>query len=243
MYFVFCCMTIIIYAECMCLNGTSIGTDNVQSVRLPQVTEFKYMGSTMQSDGDMSREVNKRIQCGWNNRRKMSGVLRDKRIPPHVKGKIHKMIVQPAMLYGMETVPVTSSHVKKLEATEMKMCRWACGHKLRYHVRNDDIRERLKVENITERCRKARLRWFGHVKRRDQEYVGRKTLEMVPPGRRKRGRPKQRWMECINRDMRATGTTKDEVHDRTGWRRIVSAAATPQPSGSGYQRKKPICAI
>ena len=27
--------------------------------------------------------------------------------PAHVKGKIHKMIVQPAMLYGMETVPVT----------------------------------------------------------------------------------------------------------------------------------------
>ena len=26
---------------------------------------------------------------------------------------------------------------------------------------------------------------------------------------------------------------KDEVHDRTGWRRIVSAAATPQLSGTG----------
>ena len=25
-------------------------------------------------------------------------------MPPHVKGKINKMIVQPAMLYGMETV-------------------------------------------------------------------------------------------------------------------------------------------
>ena len=35
------------------------------------------------------------------------------RVPPHVKGNIHKMIVQPAVLYGMETVPVTSSHVKK----------------------------------------------------------------------------------------------------------------------------------
>ena len=51
----------------------------------------------------------------------MSGVLCDKRVPPHVKGKIHKMIVQPTMLYGMETVPVTSSHVKKLEVTEMKI--------------------------------------------------------------------------------------------------------------------------
>ena len=104
---------------------------------------------------------------------------------------------------------------------------------LRDHVRNDNIKERLKVESIAERCRKARLRWFGHVKRRDQEYVGRKTMEMAPPGRRKRGRSKQRWMDCVNRDMRAIGTTSDEVHDRTGWRRIVSAAATPQPSGSG----------
>ena len=58
----------------------------------------------------------------------------------------------------METVSMTSSQVKKLEVTEMKMCRWACGHTLRDHVRNDNIRERLKVEDITERCRKARLR-------------------------------------------------------------------------------------
>ena len=28
--------------------------------------------------------------------------------------------------------------------------------------------------------------------------------------------------------MRAFGTTEDEVNDRTGWRRIVSAVATPQ---------------
>ena len=34
---------------------------------------------------------------------------------------MNKMIVQPAMLYGMETVPVTRSHVKILEVTEMKM--------------------------------------------------------------------------------------------------------------------------
>ena len=75
----------------------------------------------------------------------MSGVSCDKRVPPHGKGKIHKMIVQPTMLYGMETAPVTSSNVKKLEVTEMKMRRWACGHALRDHVRNDNIRKRLSV--------------------------------------------------------------------------------------------------
>ena len=42
---------------------------------------------------------------------------------------------------------------------------------------------------------------------------------MVAPGRRKRRRPKQIWMDCVKRDMRAIGTTKDEVHDITCWRR------------------------
>ena len=45
---------------------------------------------------------------------------------------------------------MSSSHVKTLEVTEMKMCRWTCGHTLRDHVRNDAISERLQVENTTE---------------------------------------------------------------------------------------------
>ena len=105
----------------------------------------------------MNTEVNMKAQCGWNNWRNMSGVLCNKRVPPHVKGKSHKTIVHTSMPYGMETVPVTSSYVKKLEVTEMKMCRWACGHTLRYLVRNDNIRERQTVVSFTESCRKARL--------------------------------------------------------------------------------------
>ena len=48
----------------------------------------------------MNTEVNKRTQCGCNNWMKMSGVLCDKKVPTHVKGKIHKMIVQSAVRDG-----------------------------------------------------------------------------------------------------------------------------------------------
>ena len=51
----------------------------------------------------------------------MSGILRHNSIPPHVEGYINNMIVQPAMLHGMETLPGARSHVEKLEVTEMKM--------------------------------------------------------------------------------------------------------------------------
>ena len=36
------------------------------------------------------------------------------------------------------------------------------------------------------------------------------------------------WHASVNRNMRAIGTIKDEVHARAGWMRIVSTAVTPQ---------------
>ena len=48
--------------------------------------------------------------------------------------------------------------------------------------------------------REGRLRWYGHVMRRDQEYVGRKIIEMELPGRRKRGRPKRRFLDVVKED-------------------------------------------
>ena len=37
----------------------------MQSAKLPQVTEFKYLESTLQSDGATNAEVNKRTHAVW----------------------------------------------------------------------------------------------------------------------------------------------------------------------------------
>ena len=74
-------------------------------------------------------------------------------------------------------------------------------------MRNDKIRERLNVENITERCRKARLRWFGHVKRLDQEYVGRKMVEM--------GEVREEDEDYVGRHTLGEGGEEDQRRD--GW--------------------------
>ena len=52
----------------MCLNGTPLGSDKIQSAKLPQVIEFKYLGTTLHCDGDMSTEINKRTQWGMEQR-------------------------------------------------------------------------------------------------------------------------------------------------------------------------------
>ena len=37
--------------------------------------------------------------------------------------------------------------------------------------------------------------------KRDQEYAGRKMMEMELPGKRKRGRPKRRFLNVLKEDM------------------------------------------
>ena len=68
-------------------------------------------------------------------------------------------------------------------------------------MRNENIKERLKVER--EYHREVQESAVGVVwprKEAKPRLRRKKTLEMVPPGRRKRGRPKQRWMDCVNRE-------------------------------------------
>ena len=48
-------------------------------------------------------------------------------------------------------------------------------------------KDKIKVERLGMKMREGRLRWYGHVMKIDQEYVGRKMMEMELLGKRKRG--------------------------------------------------------
>ena len=54
---------------------------------------------------------------------------------------------------------------------------------------------------IAEFRREKRLRWFGHVQRRDKYDATRKILQMEVDGKRNRGRPKLRWRDLVKDDM------------------------------------------
>lgn len=57
--------------------------------------------------------------------------------------------------------------------------------------------------------------------RRDGESDERKILEMEVQGRRRRGRPKTRWKECIAANMREKGLNTNMAGDRGMWRRFI----------------------
>ncbi|KAK3573216.1 hypothetical protein QTP86_015137, partial [Hemibagrus guttatus] len=154
--------------EYMCVNEREgSGTVRLQGEEVKKVQEFKYLGSTVQSNGECGKEVKKRVQAGWNGWRKVSGVLCDQKISARIKGKVYRTVVRPAMLYGLETVSLRKRLESELEVAELKMLRFSLGVTRLDRIRNEYIRGTAHVGRLGDKVREARLRWFGHVQRRE----------------------------------------------------------------------------
>ena len=208
--------------EYLCINGENDDeTLKMEDAKLPRVKEFKYLESMVQESGGCEREIKKRVQAGWNGWRRVSGVICDRRLPARVKGKVYSSVVRPTMVYGLETVAVTKKQVEEMEVAEMKMLRFAMEVTRKDMIRNEHIRSTVKVERLGMKMREGRLRWYGHAIRRDQEYVGRKMMEMELLGKKRRGRPKRRFLDVVKEDMAEVSAKETDVEGSKMWRMMI----------------------
>ena len=53
------------------------------------------------------------------------------------------------------------------------------------------------------------------------QYIGRRMLRMELTGKRKRGRPKRRFMDVVKEDMAEVEVTEEDTVDRNNWKRKI----------------------
>jgi len=80
--------------------GEDEGEITMGGAVIPMAKKFKYLGSIMDENGDIDEDINYRIRVGWQKWRSAVGVLCDKKIHVGLKGKVYRMVVRPALLYG-----------------------------------------------------------------------------------------------------------------------------------------------
>ena len=82
--------------------------------------------------------------------------------------------------------------------------------------------------------KKSRLRWFGHVERKDDNDWVKRCITSEVEGIRQRGRPKKTWWDCVKNDnvMESLGLCQRDAQSRNIWRRRIKGGGQPANPGS-----------
>jgi hypothetical protein len=133
------------------------------------------------------------------------------------------------VIYGAETSTLTSKIEKMLMKWERKILRNIYGptkENGQWRTKtNEELRTKYKSQDIVIVIKIRRLEWLGHVIRMNETRVV-KIFERKLEGRRGRGRPRLRWINDVEDDLRELGVKRwrTKVLDREEWASIIREA-------------------
>ncbi|XP_026751832.2 uncharacterized protein LOC113512247 [Galleria mellonella] len=166
---------------------------------IPVYPDFRFLGSLLQSDGELDRTVKHRINLRWMKWRQVMATRCDSRISFKLKEKIYKSIFQPVVLYGLECWTTKVIDERRLYVAERRMVRCMCGTRM-HKIKNDYFSGCMKKAPVIKKLKSNRSSWHGHVIRRNDKHILKKVLEMELIGYKGRGKPKKTWMDCVRND-------------------------------------------
>jgi hypothetical protein len=112
--------------------------------------------------------------------------------------------------YGSETWCLIANDERSLRTWDSKVLRKICGPVYDngiWRIRtNKELMALYQELDIVAEIKKARLRWLGHVERMSEDRVIKKLYKSKPEGRRSVGRPKMRWLDYMEEDLRIMRT-------------------------------------
>ena len=98
---------------------------------------------------------------------------------------------------------------QRLHCNEMSMIRWMCGVTMRDRYPCEELRALVGIKPIVDVMRQRRLRWFGHIERREDNSWLKKVQNLAVDGHSGRGRPRKTWEHVIMEDLRVKGLRRE----------------------------------
>ena len=208
-----------------CINSIPLVEPTVKVLvgedHLDMVKTFCYLGDVVGNNGGCADAITNRVRGAWKKFRELLPILTNRAISLHIRGHVFSAAVRSVLLHASETWPMTSEEITRIVRNDNSMVRWICSKKLSDRCSMSDLHTKLKISNIVEVLRQGRLRWFGHIMRLNDNLWQKKILSFHVDGAAPRGRPKMRWIDNVNQDMRNLGIRTDLTDDRVAWRLAI----------------------
>jgi len=125
------------------------------------------------------------------------------------------------MVHGSETWPVRKENEVALQRAETRMVRWMCNVNVKDRVPSMALRERLGIDDIILILQDNRLRWYGHVLRKEDTDWVKKYMEYKVEGSKPRSRPKRTWREVVQKDCKARNLNREDAMDLGIWKKLI----------------------
>ena len=179
--------------------------------RVEAVSEFTYLGCSIQSNASSHCEVLRRIALAGAVMHSLSVVWKQRHLSVPLKIKLYRALVLPVLLYASETWTMLETDSRRFQSFHMQCQRRILNVNWYDLIPNTEIATCTALPAVLDVIRTRRLSLFGHVARFTHEVPAYSALILsadvsararIPTGwSRPRGRPCKAWLDQTLSDL------------------------------------------
>ena len=181
----------------------------INSNEVEVVQRFVYLGSETDANCSCDTEMRWRVVLAGSVMNRLStSIFRRQDVSLDLKLRLFNSYVVPIFTHGSEWWILTNHMENRLDACENRWLRRIMRITYTDRITNDTIRQRTQQLPVSNRLRQMQLIWLKRVIRMKDNRLTKSVHQWKPTGKRSRGRPNKRWMDCIEEDLRRAGVTR-----------------------------------
>ena len=230
---IFCSKPAIMYTDPDVYDGADLSdVDLGNSLFIPVVAQFIYLGSMLSRDCSDELDVKARVEKAGN----AFGALRrclfsSTQVTHEAKKMVYEGLILPILLYGAECWCLTEKlyqHLRTFHAQCIRsMCRVTRRHTRIHHISTVQLLKRLCLTSVDVYVVKRQLQWAGHVALMNFHRLPRKMLSAWVPSKRPRGAPRFTYGRGLRKALRIakidTETWPHLAQNRDTWRDTIKS--------------------
>lgn len=141
-----------------------------------------------------------------------SKLFTSNRLKKKTKITLYKILIRPIATYGADCWRLNNSDERMLLVFERRILRKIYGPVREtdgtYRVRfNHELERLIEGKNIVKFIKSRRLEWLGHVLRINNRRGPKVLLDAAFQDNRERGRPRRRWLDDVQKDLKVMRVT------------------------------------